>query len=205
MRAVLLDIGGVLELTPPTHWAEKWEARLGLNAGGLRQIVSPIWQPGRTGAASLADIERHTAEALGIGAADSDELWDDMWAWYVGTLNRELLDYLGSLRPRYQLAILSNSFVGAREREQALYNFAELFDPMIYSHEEGLEKPNPAFYQLACDRLGARAEEIVFVDDTAGHVAGAESVGMRGVVFLDTPTAITAIERHLHHGSAGSM
>lgn len=199
MRAVLVDIGGVLEFTPATRWVEKWEARLGLAAGGLARVVSPIWRAGRTGEASLADIEEQTAAALDVDAADSRELWEDMWAWYVGTLNGELVEYLASLRTRYQLAILSNSFVGAREREGTLYAFASIFDPIIYSHEEGLEKPDRAFYLLACDRLGARPEEIVFVDDTQGHVTAAEAVGMRGVVFRDNTSAIAAIQRHLDH------
>lgn len=197
MRAVLVDIGGVLEFTPETGWVEKWEARLGLDAGGLARVVSPIWQLGRTGAASLDEIEQQTAQALQIGPSHSHELWEDVWAWYVGTLNEELVEYLASLRAHYQLAILSNSFVGAREREETLYGFASLFDPIIYSHEEGLEKPEPALYMLACDRLHARPEEVVFVDDTEGHVAAAVRVGMLGVVFRDTRSAIAEIQRHL--------
>jgi len=204
MKAVLLDIGGVLEVTPASDWAEEWEARLGLHAGGLADVVSPIWQPGRTGLASLADIERDTAAALELGARDSEQLWHDMWAWYLGMLNHQLVEYLASLRPAYQTAILSNSFVGAREREEALYGFADMFDPIIYSHEEGMEKPDPVFYRLACDRLGVAGEEILFVDDTEGHVAAAEAVGMRGVVFRDTATAIADIQRHLDSARRGA-
>ncbi len=39
MKAVLVDIGGVLEVTPVSYWAEKWEARLGhLGARKLSRI-----------------------------------------------------------------------------------------------------------------------------------------------------------------------
>lgn len=197
MKAVLLDIGGVLELTPERHWVTKWESRLGLRPGGLADVVSPIWRPGRTGKASLAEIERATATALQLRADDASELWDDMWQWYLGVLNHELVQYLATLRPQYATAILSNSFVGAREREEVRYRFTDSFDPIIYSHEEGMEKPDPAFYRLACERLGVAAREIVFVDDTPGYVAAAELLGMKGVVFTDTPTAIAAIAPHL--------
>ncbi len=197
MRAVLLDIGGVLELTPEPRWIDQWEVRLGLEPGGLAQVVSPLWRPGRTGDACLADIERATAAALRLTPDESRQLWHDMWTWYLGTLNHQLMAYLKTLRPRYATAILSNSFVGAREREEARYGFAAHFHPIIYSHEEGMEKPDPGFYRLACDRLNCAAGEIVFVDDTPGHVAAAEAAGMRGVVFSDTSSGIAAIDRCL--------
>jgi putative hydrolase of the HAD superfamily len=168
--------------------------------GELAQVVSPIWRPGRTGHASLTDIERDTAWALCLTPADASQLWRDMWSWYLGTLNHQLVDYLASLRPAYATGILSNSFVGAREREEERYGFGANFDPIIYSHEEGMEKPDPAFYRVACERLGFAAQEIVFVDDTPGHVTAAEAVGMRGVVFTDTSTAIASIERCIEAG-----
>lgn len=197
MRAVLLDIGGVLELTPESPWIDEWEARLGLQPGGLAGVVSPLWRPGRTGHASLGDIEHDTAAALRLTPDESRQLWEDLWTWYLGTLNHQLIAYLKTLRPRYATGILSNSFVGAREREEARYGFAAEFHPIIYSHEEGMQKPDPDFYRLACDRLNIAAEETVFVDDTPGHVAAAEAIGMRGVVFSETSSGIAAIDRCL--------
>ena len=35
IRAVVFDIGGVLEITPRTGWEEKWEARLHVKPGEL--------------------------------------------------------------------------------------------------------------------------------------------------------------------------
>lgn len=31
IEAVIFDIGGVLEVTPPTGWLERWASRLGLS------------------------------------------------------------------------------------------------------------------------------------------------------------------------------
>jgi len=52
--------------------------------------------------------------------------WHDLWEEYLGTLNAELSTYFSSLRPRYQTALLGNSFVGARSSEQERYHFAEM-------------------------------------------------------------------------------
>ncbi|MFL5659388.1 MAG: hypothetical protein ACJ8CB_35045 [Ktedonobacteraceae bacterium] len=40
IRAVVFDIGGVLETTPDTGMMEKWEARLDLQAGELDERLT---------------------------------------------------------------------------------------------------------------------------------------------------------------------
>jgi putative hydrolase of the HAD superfamily len=89
---------------------------------------------------------------------------------------------------------LSNSFLGVREKEQTAYGFEDLVDVLIYSHEVGLAKPDPAIYGLTCERLGLKPEEIIFVDDVVGHIEGARAFGMRGVIFKDNAQAIGEIE-----------
>ena len=87
IRAVVFDIGGVLEVTPDLGITQRWEARLGLPAGGLDE----------------PQLEAFMA---------------DLWREYLGTANTELIEYVRQLRPRYRTGILSNSFVGARERSR---------------------------------------------------------------------------------------
>lgn len=127
---------------------------------------------------------------------------DDLWAEYLGTLNAEMAGYFGALRPRFRTGILSNSFVGARERENAAYGFEDLCDVVVYSHEEGMEKPDPRFYRLVARRLGVRPDEAIFLDDHETCVAGARDVGMSAVLFGSAGQAIADLERYLA-GSAG--
>ncbi len=53
--------------------------------------------------------------------------------------------YIPSSLAFYRIALLSNSFVGARSREQEHYHFAEMTDLIIYSHEVGLPNLAGAF------------------------------------------------------------
>ncbi len=119
---------------------------------------------------------------------------DDAWSEYVGSLNQELADYFSRLRPCYKTGILSNSFVGAREREQAAYRFAEMCDVIVYSHEEGYLKPDPRIYRIVCDRLGVAPEAAVLLDDVQANVDGARAVGMRAVTFATNDQAIAEIQ-----------
>jgi putative hydrolase of the HAD superfamily len=194
IQAVLFDIGGVLEVTPRTDWRDGWAARLGLAPAEFEKRVGAIFEPGSTGGASLQEIERLTGEALGLGDADVSRLMGDAWTEYLGTLNHELAAYFASLRPRVSTGIVSNSFVGAREREQELYGFEDMCDVIVYSHEVGWRKPDPQIYHAACHRLGCAPENAVLLDDVPANVDGARAVGMHAVLFTDTAQAIADLE-----------
>jgi putative hydrolase of the HAD superfamily len=118
-----------------------------------------------------------------------------MWDWYCGSLDMQMCAYVASLRSRYATAILSNSADGARREEQSRWGFEDLVDVVIYSHEVGLAKPDPRIYELACERLGVRPVEMVFVDDVAAIVDSAARFGIRAVLHeADAAWTIEAID-----------
>src|SRR5205823_158359 len=93
--------------------------------------------------------------------------------------------------------IVSNSFVGAREREQAAYGFEDLVEEIVYSHEAGFSKPDPRIYALICTRLNVPPEEMIFLDDVEACVAGARDAGIHAVRYQDNAQAIAEIEKML--------
>jgi putative hydrolase of the HAD superfamily len=194
IRAVVFDIGGVLEITPRTGWNRRWEAALQLAPGDLDARLQDAWRGGSLGTMTEAAVEARVAAELGLDAAQLAAFMADLWAEYLGTLNGELAAYFAGLRPRYKTGILSNSFVGAREREHAQYGFGDLCDCIVYSHEEGMRKPQRAFYELACTRLGVQPHEMIFLDDVAEAVEAARAIGIHGIQFQDNAQAIAAIE-----------
>jgi epoxide hydrolase-like predicted phosphatase len=200
-QAVLLDIGGVLETTPSLGTAERWESVFGLLPGQLAERAREVWAAGAVGTISEADVHRRLSEVLGVDRADIDAFMADMWVEYLGTPNVELIEWFRGLRPRYRTGIISNSFVGAREREQERYGFGELTDTIVYSHEVGIAKPDPRIYHLTCDRLGVSPEDVVFLDDVEENVEGARAAGIRAVRFADTGEAIAEVEALLSTGA----
>ncbi|MFZ0548938.1 MAG: HAD family phosphatase, partial [Candidatus Promineifilaceae bacterium] len=181
IRGIVFDIGGVLEYTPDLGVMAEWERKLELEPGEMGARLGDVWEGGSIGTISEADVYRAVGERLGMSELLLNEMMDEMWREYLGTLNVELTDYFRGLRPRFQTAILSNSFVGAREREQAHYQFEECCDFIIYSHEVGLAKPDSRIYALTCERLGLEPGEVVFVDDAEANIDGARAFGMHGI------------------------
>jgi putative hydrolase of the HAD superfamily len=200
IHAVLFDIGGVLEITPDLGVDRQWEDRLGLPAGALGERLMDIWSGGAVGTITEADVHQALKDRLGLDDGRAEALMADMWREYLGTANTELIEYARRLRPRYRTGIISNSFVGAREREQAMFGVADLADVLIYSHEAGISKPDPHMYGLACSRLDVAPGEAVFVDDTERCVDGARVAGMQAVLYQDNAQVIDDIEELLGAG-----
>ena len=200
IRAVVFDIGGVLEYNPRTGWQQKWENKLGLAKGAIADKARDIWIAGSLGTISEEEMEKGVREALELNQADFDGFMADLWEEYVGTPNVEMTGYFAGLRPHYQTAIISNSFVGARQREEELYHFGEMCDLIVYSHEVGIGKPDPKIFEIAWTRLGIQPAEMLFVDDVEGHINAARALGIKGVLFKDTARAIAEIEAVLKPG-----
>lgn len=194
IRAVVFDIGSVLEIIDDSVFPGSWPGRLGLETDEFLVRLDGLPGDPVVGEVTEAEIRSHWQRSLELGDAAAHELMDDFWRWYVGSLDKALFDWFAQRRPTLLTGILSNSGPGARERE-ACWRFAEVTDDIVYSHEVGLKKPDPAIYALAESRLGVEPAEVVFLDDVITHVEAAQAAGWHAVLHESTPRSIAALER----------
>jgi 2-haloacid dehalogenase len=87
--------------------------------------------------------------------------------------------------PLFAITNFSDEFWGPFARTQPVFG---RFRDIVVSGTERLVKPDRAIYELALRRFGMPASELIFIDDRAENVAGAEAVGMRGHLFRDAAT-----------------
>lgn len=59
-----------------------------------------------------------------------------------------------------------------------------LVDVAVFSSDEGRAKPDPGIYRVALDRLGLRAAECLYIDDSGRALEGAASLGLRAFQFM---------------------
>ena len=198
IRAVVFDLGGVLELDVielvDSDLDARWEQRLGLQPGELNRRMESVWRAGSLGECTEEDVHREMGKRLSMDQQQIEEYMHEMWDWYCGRLNVPMANFFRSLRPRYQAAILSNSFVGARREEQQRYHFDEMCDLIIYSHEEGIAKPDPRIYELTCKRLGVQPTEMLFLDNVQQNVAAAHALGIHAIHCSETEQAIADVQ-----------
>ena len=80
IRAIVFDIGGVLEFTPDLGVTVTWEKRLNLPPGDMNKRLSPMWCAGNVGTISLGDVHQRIGETLGIDEAQVNALMADVAA-----------------------------------------------------------------------------------------------------------------------------
>jgi putative hydrolase of the HAD superfamily len=109
-----------------------------------------------------------------------------------------MVDTVRQLREAgYRTALLTNN---AREWEpmwRSLIPVDELFDVVVDSSVVGVRKPDPAIYELTCDRLGLRPDECIFVDDLLCNVDAASELGMEVVHCMNPTDAADVVARRL--------
>ncbi len=182
IRFVFVDFGGVIVRTedkgPRTRVAE----RLGMSDSDLEKIVFESETARRASAGEIPE-EVHwqaVSDVLGVSRQEADAVTDEFFSG--DRTNTVLLDFLRGLRPERRVGLISNAWAGLRQWITG-QGYADVFDEMIISAEVGLLKPDARIYQLALQRLGARPEESVFLDDVLANVEGAQAVGMAGLHF----------------------
>jgi len=88
------------------------------------------------------------------------------------------LELLDQLRPKFRLAVLSNSNELHWDRNANELKVLDLFEFAISSHQVGLCKPDPAIFTLALERAQLPPESVMFFDDLPGNVAAAAALGI---------------------------
>ena len=182
---VFFDLGGVILRTehqaPREHLAE----RLSVSYEDLVQVVFEGHSARR---ASLGEItaQQHweaVAGRLRRPVSEARALRDEFFGGDV--LDRELLEFVRSLKSRRRTGLISNAW--ADTRDYILHNrFDDAFDLLVISAEVGLLKPDPRIYELALRRAGVAPAAALLVDDMPANVEGAVKAGMSAILFKDT-------------------
>jgi putative hydrolase of the HAD superfamily len=192
-RGLLIDFGGVLTTNVFESFAA-FCATEGLDPDTMRtafrgdETARQLLYDLETGATSPADFSVALAQRLDI--ADPTNLPQRLFAGIRP--DEAMLAEVRALHDRgIRTGLVSNSWGDATAYDREL--FAEIFDGVVISSEEGLRKPDPAIYLLGAERIGLPPEECVFVDDLGGNLKPAAALGMATVKHVDAATTIAAL------------
>ena len=196
IKAVYFDLGGVIVRTEFQSPRERLAERVGLTYEELVKIVfeSKSSQEASIGKISEDDHWKFVARALHRPLKERDVIHKEFFDGDI--IDRDLIFYIRSLRPRYGTGLISNAWDGLRpymKREK----FDDAFDTLIISAEVGVMKPEATIFEHALEQLEVKPKEAVFIDDFEENIAGCEAMGMHGILFKSTEQTLKELKKLL--------
>ena len=197
IRAIFFDLGGVILRTEYQAPRERLAERLNMTYEDLNRIVFES-DSSRKASIGVMSADEHWAAVtrrLGRPASETANIREEFFAGDL--LDRGLLDFIRSLRPRYKTGVISNAWPDLRTY-LVENKFEDAFDALIVSAEVGVMKPEPKIYQIALEQLNIKPEEAVFVDDISSNVDAARTLGMQGILFRNPEQTMSKLKEMLN-------
>lgn len=199
IRAVFIDLGGVIVRTEFQAPRQQLAERFGMDYEDIEKIVFGGGPNGTAARASVGLIteEEHWHSVMKVlkqPVGEYERIRDEFFGGDI--IDRGLLEFLRSLKPKYKIGAISNAWSGLRAyigREK----FADVFDTIVISAEVGAAKPSAKIYQIALEQLEVSASEAVFVDDVIENIEACEKLGMKGIHFKDPESTIEQLKKML--------
>ena len=194
IKAVIFDMGGVLLRTIDPNPRELMAQRFGTTRKELEQFVFLSATSLRSEIGEISAIHHWQAVLKHFGQENLDALTAYEEFFSGDAIDEELLSYAATLRKDFQLGLLSNAWMHARQYLLKNYSFLDIFDIAIFSAEVGFRKPDVRIFHLILEHLGVSAKEAVFIDDFQENVESAKSLGFECVQFFDTKEVIQRLK-----------
>lgn len=204
IAAILWDFGGVFT-TSPFEAFSRFEKVNGLPENFIRTInaTNPdnnAWAQFESNAVTLDEFDTLFAREA---AARGFELGGkQVVALLSGDLRPRMAQVLRECKKHYKVACITNNVKSgagpgmARDSQKAaaVAQVMAMFDLVVESSVEGVRKPNPAIYELTCERLGVAPAAAVFLDDLGINLKPAAALGMQTIKVLHESQAIADLE-----------
>jgi putative hydrolase of the HAD superfamily len=177
-QALLIDLDGVLRRWDPAPMIAV-EIEYGLKPAALLETAMEwdIYRPAVAGEITDAEWMRLVASRLPLPAEKATEAVA-RWQSYRGEVDPEALAFVRSVRAAgRRVGIATNATDRLRPDLDAL-GLTDEVDAVISSWELKIHKPAPEFFARASELVGAKRDQILFVDDDDRVIRGARAAGL---------------------------
>lgn len=212
-HAYLFDFGGVITTSPFDNFA-RYEREHGLPVDFIRKVNSTdpdanAWaQLERSGVTpeEFDALFRAESAALGHPIPGADVL-----ACLSTELRPRMVRAVEVLAANHPTALLTNNFLSGGHADESAdqpqdasgkgsagessgvrfnQSVLSLFDVVVESAVVGVRKPEPSFYEIACEQLDVEPEQCVFLDDLGINLKPARAMGMTTIKVTDEQSAL---------------
>jgi putative hydrolase of the HAD superfamily len=201
IKNLILDFGGVIYDISHQKQQDAFAA-IGYNRfdklySQARQ--NPLFAEFERGNISAEEFKAAAKSFIGlyINNQHLEALWNSILVGFVD----ERIDLLQHLRKHYRLFLLSNTNIIHFEvymyefRERFGYDFESLFEKAFWSFRVGMRKPDAEIFELVMRDCDLKADETLFIDDTAANIEAAVAFGIPARLLF-APEQLTDLFDH---------
>ena len=199
IKGVVFDFGGVMTTCTMPERVRPIVDELGIPWKALESGFAKYRRLMDGGFMGFDEMYRKIWEEAGVTLSEETQakiLEEDMASFMYPNLRT--LDWMRNLRTQgYKIGILTNMWAdfGVKFRS-SFKDFIALSDALVISGEEHMYKPMKEIYDLLRDRIGLKAEELLFIDDVKGNCDGARAAGWKAMRFVSNEQ----VECDFRHG-----
>ena len=201
-QAVIFDLGGVV-LGSPLHAIADYEREIGIPANSINRVVmdtapAGAWSRLERGELSMdAFYQAFDRDCADAGHTISAQAMMERIAVSAGP-RPAMLQAVTRIRARgLSVAALTNNWASEDSRVRSHDDVRDHFDVFIESSVEGLRKPDPEIYRLACDRVSVTPDRTIFLDDIGANLKPARALGMTTIKVVTPEDALSELSQLL--------
>jgi putative hydrolase of the HAD superfamily len=206
IRAVFFDLDGTLYdrdeaiLRMAEDQFETFREKLGADKSVFMERLVALDGHGHN---RVPHLHHKLADLLGFSGDVADGLEACFRSRYPDhcRITEDSLNTLKSIRAKgKKLGLITNGPARWQSRKIESMGITSLFDTILISESEGIEKPDPRIFLRALERCGVLASESVFVGDhPAIDIEGAQRAGLTPVwkrmPYWDAPNDVLQIDQ----------
>ncbi|MEV8249412.1 HAD family phosphatase [Microbacterium sp. NPDC076768] len=188
IRVVLLDLDGVIRHFDPSYTADI-ENRYNLQRGKLAScaFAHPLIDQVTTGQITRSDWIRRIGQQVGVAQAAEE------WGAQPARVEDSVLMLMREVRDAgLRTAVLTNG-TDSISAELSALGIACQFDAIFNSATIGHAKPDRRAFEHVLDALSVKGSEVLFVDDSASNLLGAERLSIHTHLYTDVATLRAAL------------
>ena len=189
IKHLIFDFGGVFLYLEGENRAVHYNLHKLLNIPEEKAIE--LWKEHKEGLMIGTETPEQFLMRMGsylgisINVDEAHEKWKQLNKMEKDKIDWVLVDYVESLKKNYKIHMLSN-VIGLDSGVSDWINaINKNFDNIYKSFEIGHKKPNKEAYLHVLEKIKAKPEECVFVDDIQKNVDAASDLGIGGILYTD--------------------
>ena len=205
IKAVFWDFGGVITSSPFDSF-NTFEESQNLPKDIIRTINST--NPDNNAWAKLERSEIDQEEFDSLFEFESQEFGfsirgKEVLTLLKGQIRPEMVKALRKIKNKLVQGCLTNNIqsndIQEIQKENTSISRAHqevmgLFDFVFESSKENVRKPDPRFYELACDRGKVKPSEVIFLDDLGINLKPARELGMQTIKVVKADLALRELQ-----------